>query len=72
MTQQAPKRRRPIKPETVLRKLRDKINLAREWNNLDRGTGNYWVEVNQALLAALGLVSEAVRASRSQQKGRRP
>lgn len=63
---QAPmtKAKRPRKATTILRYLRNSVNIARAWNRLDRGTGNHRVEVNQELFRTLGLISELRRSLR--------
>lgn len=60
-------KRRARKPETILRRARGLVNVARHALNHDRVTGDNWVQVNQALLHALALLSElraALKASR--------
>jgi hypothetical protein len=57
---------RARKPETVLRKVRESVNVARFQLNHDRVTGDNWVAVNQALLRALSRMSELRRSLRVQ------
>lgn len=51
-------KRRLRKTSTLLRYVRNSVKIAQSWNALDRGTGNHWVEVNQELFRARGLISE--------------
>ena len=55
---------RTRKPETVLRKVRESVNVARFQLNHDRVTGDNWVAVNQGLLRALSRMSELRRSLR--------
>jgi hypothetical protein len=99
MTQQAPKRRRPRKPETVLRELRavlwaiqilakedtapvatsaralellSELRSSLRYSRYVDGCPHADPRVTSAVLYCGRCAAEKVRASRSQQKGRRP
>lgn len=56
------------KTSTLLRYVGNSVRIAQAWNDLDRGTGNHWVEVNQQPFRARDLIRE-LRSGLNQESG---